>query len=1273
MDELAPNRGCVPIFELLEPRLLLSVSLSASDPQDPSAGGGGQIIVDLAPAAGNAPSAPVTLDPGLEQAIRDALSKPTGELTEADLASLTTLDASWRGIVDIEGIQGCVNLQDLVLSSNSIVSIGPLSVLTNLWYLDLYDNQIVDTAPLTPLMNISFLYLDYNQIGDLQPLVDNTALDTDDLITVSGNPLLMQALTVQIPALEARGVIVDYDQVIPSVSEVLIERGIEHGSAGLDGAAYSYNVDILGEGLWGARITTPWNQYVDTSDLLAGWDGQHWYEVAQGPLWAGIGIEESGEVAIELEWEWLSGAQWASLDTGPTSIGIIGAGAVIWDNVLDFSSVVQPLEAPELTSPDHRVVEDDTLTVRWNPWLAPTANPMIEVYVEADWDIPHWWTGDEYEEKALLPDSATEQTFIDVPDSTGIYWVEVMFMDVHQQTLDGANVLTIANSQSDCDVVVGSAELTIRTGVGDQTGRTYFQTPAGTWEDCQAYAQAYGGNLVTIEDVDQENWLRSEYGDELFWIGLNDFDTEDLWQWVDGSSSTYSNWQANQPDDQDWGHGVVMNYQVDWPHSGGAQWADMGDWEWFRGIAWMPNGAPAPQIADDHGNTAAAGTSVSVDTPFAGVLNYRSDIDFFSFETTAGQTYDIMLSTAGLPYGLDDSTMWLYDSDGRTLLTWDDEGGQGSDSRIVWTAPAAGTFYLAVDFYSAENQPGWYEVEIITSTLASDPPDATFVFDRTIGYHLDTTSSVVESKPFYTGPNSGDDEIVLHVLDLTDPLNPSVLGGYFAGDIDPPSLDAGAGILYYVDHSNTEFWDTYFTELVALDVTGPGDPSVLFRTELNSGGRSLEAGIVKDGYLYAVSQDPSDWSQYFEVYEFSDPAQPPAPIGATGQLTVPGGFQFYVQNMIFDDFRVYLFDGYGSATVISVDNPATPTVQSRFELGLDSEAIDILGDILLVGDNDVLRVFDVYDPSSPVEMTPMVMSGVIERITIAGDRTYVGCIGTGVQVVDHSDPTALQIIDDFAVNGATGELTISGGHMYVPTGAGETTVFVLNVPGDVTGDGGVDAVDIDDLAAAIRNSSPEAKYDLNGDGDLDGEDMDELVHNILGSEYGDADLDGEVDVEDFEDLVAGFGLRAGWSDGDFSGDGRVDLLDFAVIRGTFGSAEAPPPPAPSAPPQSPLSASVTEQPLAPAPAVEVDPSTASPSPSILVSEPQPLTTVFTTSTLYRTATAPRDDLRTIGDDSSGGSASETDLTGLHDPIAIDDTLADLLTESPLDAILFWTN
>jgi hypothetical protein len=163
------------------------------------------------------------------------------------------------------------------------------------------------------------------------------------------------------------------------------------------------------------------------------------------------------------------------------------------------------------------------------------------------------------------------------------------------------------------------------------------------------------------------------------------------------------------------------------------------------------------------------------------------------------------------------------------------------------------------------------------------------------------------------------------------------------------------------------------------------------------------------------------------------------------------------------------------------------------------------------------------------------------------------------------------------------------------------------------------------------------------------------------------------------DLVDSFGGPAGWADGDFSGNGRVDLHDFAIIRGSFGWVATAPVPAPTAPPQPPVSASVIQQPPAEpdsvatgsaALAADLDISAALPSPGVHVTRAQPLTTGLTAATLHSTATPDYDDLRTLGGDPPVGSASETDLTGLHSSVVADDPLADLLAESPLDAILF---
>ena len=65
-------------------------------------------------------------------------------------------------------------------------------------------------------------------------------------------------------------------------------------------------------------------------------------------------------------------------------------------------------------------------------------------------------------------------------------------------------------------------------------------------------------------------------------------------------------------------------------------------------------------------------------------------------------------------------------------------------------------------------------------------------------------------------------------------------------------------------------------------------------------------------------------------------------------------------------------------------------------------------------------------------------------------------------------------------------------------------------------------------------------------------DLDHLVGEVLGTRYGDTDLDGLVDEDDFETLARNFGAAGHWSDGDTNGDGHVNFADFVKLANSFG-------------------------------------------------------------------------------------------------------------------------
>lgn len=104
---------------------------------------------------------------------------------------------------------------------------------------------------------------------------------------------------------------------------------------------------------------------------------------------------------------------------------------------------------------------------------------------------------------------------------------------------------------------------------------------------------------------------------------------------------------------------------------------------------------------------------------------------------------------------------------------------------------------------------------------------------------------------------------------------------------------------------------------------------------------------------------------------------------------------------------------------------------------------------------------------------------------------------------------------------------------------------------DLNSDNKVNATDIDLLS--LKFNTHLDRFDFNGDGNVDRTDMDILIKGVLQVNYGDADLDGDVDASDLSSLRSHLGLLGqGWAAGDSDGDGDVDATDLAAIRSNLG-------------------------------------------------------------------------------------------------------------------------
>jgi hypothetical protein len=100
---------------------------------------------------------------------------------------------------------------------------------------------------------------------------------------------------------------------------------------------------------------------------------------------------------------------------------------------------------------------------------------------------------------------------------------------------------------------------------------------------------------------------------------------------------------------------------------------------------------------------------------------------------------------------------------------------------------------------------------------------------------------------------------------------------------------------------------------------------------------------------------------------------------------------------------------------------------------------------------------------------------------------------------------------------------------------------------DFNGDGQVDHQDIDLLGAELGTHTGDLRFDLTLDGIVDQADMDMLIHTVLDTNYGDANLDGMVNLDDYSLTFANlFTHIRGWQQGNFNSDPVVDGSDVNI-------------------------------------------------------------------------------------------------------------------------------
>jgi hypothetical protein len=242
-------------------------------------------------------------------------------------------------------------------------------------------------------------------------------------------------------------------------------------------------------------------------------------------------------------------------------------------------------------------------------------------------------------------------------------------------------------------------------------------------------------------------------------------------------------------------------------------------------------------------------------------IDPAGEMDYFAFDATAGMEVDFET----FPGDIGDTKLYLYDVDGMTELAYNDDGGEGYYSKISFTFPADGTYFVQVIGYSTS-----YQGTYILAATEADPPcpapvnntcegalalplGETFTFDNCgatndynpgtggcTGYNANGIDVVyyvdlVENQQFTVSASSSYDTSIYLVTDCGDVAASCVAGDDAFGQPEVIVFDAGMnpGRYYMIFDGYTSdaegIWEVTVDGVVATDATSFGGLKAQYR------------------------------------------------------------------------------------------------------------------------------------------------------------------------------------------------------------------------------------------------------------------------------------------------------------------------------------------------------------------------------------------------------------------------------------------------------------
>lgn len=255
------------------------------------------------------------------------------------------------------------------------------------------------------------------------------------------------------------------------------------------------------------------------------------------------------------------------------------------------------------------------------------------------------------------------------------------------------------------------------------------------------------------------------------------------------------------------------------------------------------------------------------------------------------------------------------------------------------------------------------------------------------------------------------DSAGLEILDLSNPANPTLLGG-------APTPGSAYGVQVVGSNAFVSVYGGDVSVGGGLQIIDVSNPQLPERIGGVAKGDTYELQVVNQ-YAYVA-----DFYRGLEIYDVTNPTNPVVVAGYN-----PGGNPIGIR--VLGSFA-YLAAYSGGLKIVNIANPAQPVLAGSFSNIGEIWDVDVAGNhAFLANHYNGVNVIVISDPAQPRLIANLPTKGYPTSVRAVGSRVFVTASEDGLRVMDVGNPAQPVLVGSFRLSGSTRAVDVIGPYAYV--------------------------------------------------------------------------------------------------------------------------------------------------------------------------------------------------------------------------------------------------